>query len=436
MGVMQTFTPEETSAGYSSLEDHISVPDGIDSGMVQSVQQAGAPLRQWPKEITRLYHKEVSQRLSNEQHFLFLLGLLVCLSTIFVDVLVQPSMAQHGAILRVLAIAPVTMLGLYAGARGWRNILAFCVGAAPIAFIAVLVHFAFLLPAELCVRYLYGAVLVIGLGNVILPYSLRGLAIFDCTALFVLGISMALAGTQAISNNVDVLVVGALVSVATLPIAARFEKLRQDNFLLALGARIVGRELLDANRALRALSETDALTGIANRRRFERVFDEKITAPGDHGRGSDTIAVMMIDLDHFKAFNDTHGHQSGDHCLVLVASALTELFEEAGGTLARYGGEEFIGAARKRRREEALALAEAARLIIAEELRPAHERERSMITATVGVGIAPAEARLPIEELIEMADAALYAGKAAGRNRVELVEAEPAFGKGLAPGFG
>lgn len=396
--------------------------------MVDAAEEARASLRQWPPAIAALYNEEVLRRLYKEQHFMFLLGLLVSLSTILVDVLVQPEKAEHGAILRVLAIAPVTMLGLLAGSRGWRHILAFCVGASPIAFIAVLAHFSFLLPAEMGVRYLYGGALVLGLGNVVLPYSLRGLVIFDVGALFVMALMMLLEGPQALLGNADVLVVGALVAAATLPIAARFEKLRQGNFLLALRARIIGGELLAANRALHTLSETDALTEIANRRHFERVFESRIVAPGESGTGADLIAIMMIDLDHFKAFNDTHGHQAGDYCLKQVAMALTELFLEAGGIVARYGGEEFIAAVRMRDPEEVLSIAEEARRTIADALVPAHEHGRSMITATIGIGMAPACAHLPREELIEMADAALYSGKAQGRNRVEVVQAEAAFG--------
>jgi len=197
------------------------------------------------------------------------------------------------------------------------------------------------------------------------------------------------------------LFVFALVTAATLPMACRYEKLRQRNFLLALRARIYSGELLEANRALHILSETDPLTGIPNRRSFERRFDGAILSPGEEGRATDSIALLMIDLDHFKAFNDAHGHQSGDYCLRLVAEALNGLFEDCGGILARYGGEEFVGALRTSDRHKIDALAEDVRLSIASVLTPMNQADRSMVTASIGVGIAPAAAKLPREELIE-----------------------------------
>ncbi len=429
MGVMQTLTASGTAEFSEPVrEEEVSVPAGIDAAMVDAIDRVRAPLRHWPKAIANLYHKEVVRRLYREQHFLFLLGLLICLGSIIVDILVNPQMAGIGAVLRVLAVAPLVMIGMIAGARGWTSLVAFFVGASPIAFIAVLLHLSAQMPPDLAPRYVTATFLVVGLANIILPYSLRGLIVFDCAALLVTTAMFATRGLDVLAYNFDSLLVFALVAGATLPVAGRFEKLRQENFLLTLRARIAGRELLKANRALHTLSETDPLTGIANRRCFERQFDTAILAPGKDGRGADRIALMMIDLDHFKAFNDSHGHQAGDYCLSLVAEALDALFKDTSGIVARYGGEEFVGAVRARDATIVNNLAEEVRQTIASVLTPVDETDRPMVTASIGVGIAPASAQLPREELIEMADAALYAAKEQGRNRVDMVEAEPAFG--------
>lgn len=441
MGVMETFEPDNAPARaltqgadtFAVAQESIAAPAGIDAAQVDEAIAAAdsnfVALRRWPRAITQLYYAEVVQRMYREEHFLFLLGLLMCLATIAVDVIVNPGMAKEGAMLRVLVVAPLTLLGLIAGARGWSRILAFCVGAAPISFIAVVVYLALHLPPELAPRYLLAIMLLVGLANVILPYSLRGLVIFDISALLVTAVMLGLGGTQALAAHADMLLIFVLVAGATLPVAARFEKLRQRNFLLTLRARIFSRELLKANRALHALSQTDPLTGIANRRGFESEFESAILAPGDKGRGSDLIALMMIDLDFFKSFNDAHGHQAGDSCLKIVADALIDISENAGGIVARYGGEEFVAAMRTRDRDKVLAVAEDMRQSIAAVLTPARETDRPMVTASIGVAIAPASAMLPREELLEMADAALYSGKDGGRNRVEVVEAEAAFGK-------
>ncbi len=436
MGVMESFVPEDSADTFVITEDSIAAPAGIDAALLDEASiPAGAaadgdfaPLRRWPRAITELYYAEIVQRIYREEHFLFLLGLLMCLATIGVDVIVNPGMATEGAVLRVLVVAPLTLLGLFAGARGWSRILAFCVGAAPISFIAVIVHLAVHLPPDLAPRYLLATVLVVGLANVILPYSLRGLVIFDLSALLVTAAMLLMEGPETLAAHADMVLIFALVVAATLPVAARFEKLRQRNFLLTLRARIFSRELLKANRALHALSQTDPLTGIANRRGFEEEFETAIRAPGNEGRGSDLIALMMIDLDYFKSFNDAHGHQAGDSCLKLVADALIDNCENAGAIVARYGGEEFVAAMRTRDRDAVMAAAEKMRQSIANVLSPARDSDRPMVTASIGVAIAPASAMLPREELIEMADAALYSGKDGGRNRVEVVEAEMAFG--------
>ncbi len=428
MGVMQTLTASGTAELSAPVrEEEISVPAGIDAAMVDAIDRVRAPLRHWPTAISELYHKEVVRRLYREQHFLFLLGLLICLGSIVVDIMINPQMAGLGTVLRVLAVAPLVMFGMIAGARGWTSLVAFFVGASPIAFIAVLLHLSAQMPPDLAPRYVTATFLVVGLANIILPYSLRGLILFDCAALLVTTAMFGVRGLDVLAYNFDFLLIFALVAAATLPLAWRFEKLRQGNFLLTLRARIAGRELLKANRALHTLSETDPLTGIANRRSFERRFDSAILAPGSDGRRTDRIALMMIDLDHFKAFNDSHGHQAGDYCLTLVAETLDTLFKDAGGIVARYGGEEFIGAVRSSDPEIAANLAEEVRRTIASVLTPVEDTGRPMVTASIGVGVAPASAQLPREELIEMADAALYAAKEQGRNQVDIVEAEPAF---------
>ncbi len=431
MGIMQPPPPtghaSEDAKDFLIEEEGIAASLGIDAAMVEGIDTKTASLHQWPKAVADLYQTNVSNRLFREGNFLFLLGLLTCLLTIVIDALVNPAMVAEGMLLRVLAVVPVTMLGLMASTRGWSKILSFCVGASPIVFIAVVVHLAVHLPPDLAPRYTNSAILLIGLANMILPYSLRGLVIFDLAALFVMGLMLGLGGNEFLWAHIDTLLIAGLVAGATLPVAARFEKLRQNNFLLTLRARIFSRELLKANSALLALSETDPLTGIANRRCFERAFESSIVAPGRNGRGNDRIALMMIDLDHFKSFNDAHGHQAGDSCLKMVADVLTDIFDEAGGIVARYGGEEFIAAVRVSDPSKIAALAEEVRRTIATVLTPISDSNRSLVTASIGVGVAPASALLPREELIEMADAALYSGKDAGRNRVEMVEAEPAF---------
>lgn len=175
------------------------------------------------------------------------------------------------------------------------------------------------------------------------------------------------------------------------------------------------RDLEDANahlakaiETLHRLSTTDPLTGAANRRQFDDAIDLEWRRAA---RSQSPLTLMMIDIDGFKAFNDTHGHQAGDDCLRRVAEVLRERLHRAGDLVARYGGEEFAVLVGGVGRDHARDLAEALRAAVAE-----------LGVTTISVGVAhcvPRRDQEP-EALIRLADDALYAAKDAGRNRVVI----------------
>ncbi|MEP3051824.1 MAG: GGDEF domain-containing protein [Erythrobacter sp.] len=401
----------------------------LESGAIDQIIQAQQPRKSWPTRIRRLYRKEIIQRFYREQRFLFLLGLLVCMATLLVDIVVNPAMVREGAILRIFAVAPVTLLGLYAASKKWPKVLSFCIGAAPVIFSAAIVHLSVHLSAGPASRYLSATALTIGLANIVLPYSMRGLIAFNIAYIGVTYAALWYATGGPITGNLDYLIVLAIMTCSTLPLAYRFELLRQRNFLLSLRAQATSDELTIANLKLRELSERDPLTGMPNRRYFEKAFANDVAAIGNIGdaeavltRGR--VAVMMIDLDHFKTFNDTHGHQAGDNCLQLVSRSLERIFEPANGVVARYGGEEFVAAIREREAGDAQRLAEEVRTAIETLQLPSGPSGQTSVTTSVGVALSAAAIALPREELIEMADAALYSAKRNGRNRVEIIEVE------------
>jgi diguanylate cyclase (GGDEF)-like protein len=180
------------------------------------------------------------------------------------------------------------------------------------------------------------------------------------------------------------------------------------------------KQLESANARLRELSYLDPLTGVANRRRF----DQHLALEWRRAfRSQSSIAVVMVDLDSFKDFNDAYGHQEGDRCLQRVASVLTNAAQRAGDLVARYGGEEFVVLLQGTGEEGAAALAERLRADV-EALAIPHRRSRVGSVVTISVGVASA---VPVEGLepsavIAAADAGLYRAKALGRNRVVLTE--------------
>jgi diguanylate cyclase (GGDEF)-like protein len=175
-------------------------------------------------------------------------------------------------------------------------------------------------------------------------------------------------------------------------------------------------ELAQANARLKALAVLDGLTGIANR----RAFDEKITAAWqEHLALAQPLALMLLDVDYFKRYNDSLGHQQGDECLKIVAKALDASIWSP-HLAARYGGEEFVVVLDRHDQSSAAAQAEKVRQAIADLVLPHPNGVRPYVTVSLGVVSMVPNAENTPKQLIEAADQALYAAKQAGRDRVIL----------------
>jgi diguanylate cyclase (GGDEF)-like protein len=178
----------------------------------------------------------------------------------------------------------------------------------------------------------------------------------------------------------------------------------------------IRRQLEENNRKLERLSTLDTLTGLANRRRFDEALQvEWRRAARDAG----SLSLIFCDIDFFKGFNDSYGHQAGDECLHQVARALAEVVNRPADLAARYGGEEFVVLLVDTVLEGAVFLAERMRARI-ESLRIAHRSSGLGAFLTASFGVASLVPRLGVkpEDLIALADHALYAAKQQGRNRV------------------
>jgi diguanylate cyclase (GGDEF)-like protein len=173
---------------------------------------------------------------------------------------------------------------------------------------------------------------------------------------------------------------------------------------------------------LARLATIDGLTGVANRRRFEQYLEDEWRRAV---RSNTPLALALVDVDSFKLFNDTHGHQAGDDCLRVVARELGRFVHRSEDLLARYGGEEFVLGMPGLSEAEAYKHCERIRLAIAglnlAELGPA----AGTITVSLGVAIMVPSPGSASEELVAMADEALYQAKRSGRNRVVLYRDGP-----------
>ena len=184
----------------------------------------------------------------------------------------------------------------------------------------------------------------------------------------------------------------------------------------AMAQRLTEREeeLKIANAHLDRLARLDSLSGLTNRRGFDAKLEQEWASSAKTG---EPLALIMVDVDHFKAFNDRYGHVAGDMCLRTVAEALADGVRDA-AVVARYGGEEFALLFAKTGLDRALDIAERLRATV-EQLNLTHQAGPSgHVTASIGVASLRAQPHDSSEVLIEAADAALYGAKRRGRNMV------------------
>lgn len=178
-------------------------------------------------------------------------------------------------------------------------------------------------------------------------------------------------------------------------------------------------ELLRLHGELEQLSLTDELTGIANRRRFDQCLESEWHAARSSGL---PLSLILLDLDHFKQYNDAHGHIAGDECLRRIAAVLGGSARHPRDVVARFGGEEFILLLPETDAAEARALADECVTRIA-ALRIAHGGQGAgdTVTASLGVGTAQMDTGATALDFLKAVDERLYAAKRGGRDRIEML---------------
>ncbi|SDI60656.1 sensor domain-containing diguanylate cyclase [Paenibacillus naphthalenovorans] len=179
-------------------------------------------------------------------------------------------------------------------------------------------------------------------------------------------------------------------------------------------------QLLQTNELLQQISNIDALTGVANRRRFDECYALEWRQAL---RFSTPLTVILIDIDYFKKYNDTYGHQKGDLCLQQVANALRAAVKRPGDIIARYGGEEFVIVLPFTDKRGAQTVAEQLRREVESLSIPHRQSDVSpVVTASLGTATVIPTLEMTSHELLLQADKALYQAKKDGRNRVKTYE--------------
>jgi diguanylate cyclase (GGDEF)-like protein len=196
---------------------------------------------------------------------------------------------------------------------------------------------------------------------------------------------------------------------------------RLDNYTRELESRVAERtaELEAANNQLARLARVDGLTGLGNRRHFDEQLAELWA---DHRRRASPLGLLLVDVDEFKHFNDTYGHQLGDDALRMVAQAMRESINRPRDELVRYGGDEMAALLPDTDLDGALIIAERMRAAVEEMDVPHLGANHTVVTISIGVAVTVPADDVVEGTLVEAADAALYQTKARGRNQVAAGE--------------
>jgi diguanylate cyclase (GGDEF)-like protein len=283
-------------------------------------------------------------------------------------------------------------------------------------------HVHLLVPLSLtCIGGLgLGAAAVVAIAHTVdTTYPYEGLLLVCMAAYFLVGLRLS----EAIATSMLVLLAYVILELlAGLPIPRLINNalfLLFGNLMGAVGCYLLefkSREHFLVSRLMRVLADHDSLTGLHNRRSFNRQL-ERLWRQAQ--RESQSLALLLCDIDHFKAYNDCYGHQAGDNVLQRVGGVLADAARRPLDMSVRLGGEEFAVLLYDITDEQARERAEALRAAL-EKLGIRHERSTTAQSVTMSVGVA---CLLPAEEgdfsvLYERADRALYEAKAFGRNQV------------------
>jgi len=230
--------------------------------------------------------------------------------------------------------------------------------------------------------------------------------------------------TVAILSNLDfsILMLNTFNLMGTLIIGA-FSNYLMENYLRRDFVNSVlleseNRQLQEVTRELRRLSNCDALTNLGNRRHFEQMLEQEWLRAM---RTQTPVSLILLDIDFFKHYNDSYGHQAGDECLQMVAEEIGGFTRRPGDTAARYGGEEFVLILPGTDLIQAASIAEACRACV-ESMEIAHNDSKvhKVVTVSAGVATLVPEHGISRRSLVAAADKALYQAKREGRNRVVL----------------
>lgn len=407
--------------------------------MIPSTMSRGLPRLRFDSHEEERQFEKASQE-TRLRHFMISgwISLLTYNGFLVVDWLVSPDVFALGVLVRLMVFTSFGMATMLV-ARAYRHVIlampsSFTEGMVILTGIMAALSVAVVLtsPAmghsEWTVYYHGGFVPVIIYGTVVQRLRFRMAAAFCGAVLLIHWFCMAAVYRDAAAPVLPMLLLISSVAFYTLIINYRLEYEERQQFLRQQRGKVL-RDQLDRSRIeLENASRCDPLTGVANRRAFDQIMLEAWTQAMVERT---PLSLLLVDVDHFKAYNDFYGHPAGDECLRAVAQTLHGVVSACGGLVARWGGEEFAIVLPGHALAQALEVAGRARQAI-QSANLRHERSGTAATVTASLGVAATVPSPDADwaELLAQADAALYEAKRGGRNRVSALHRSPLMATG------
>ncbi|WP_224983655.1 diguanylate cyclase [Geomonas agri] len=394
---------------------------GPEIEMVQKAREAlgegGLKSVQFPQPLESAFNEYYREKTLKHVRVALLTGLILYAVFGLVDGLLLPADRAHMWFIRYAVVCPTVIAGLaFTYCAQLRRFMQPVVSLVMLVGSLGIVSMVYYDPTP-TKNYYYSGLLLLIMGaftfvSLRLRYAVYW-AVITTVAYEVVAIYI---------NHTDltILIQNSFSIIATIIIGA-FSNSLMENYLRRdfLNANLLeheNRQLQNATLELRRLSISDPLTGLGNRRHFEVMLDQEWQRAV---RSERHIALIFLDIDFFKNFNDNYGHQAGDNCLKVVAQELGRFARRPGDTAARYGGEEFVLLLSGIGLADAATIAKACRKAVeALQIPHSHSPVAAVVTVSAGVAAMIPDLDADRQQLVEAADQALYRAKLKGRNNV------------------
>lgn len=384
---------------------------------VDRVLATGFRTLRFPSDIEARFELHTGKRRSRYLAVSSLISTILFLFYLLADYKLLSDVYDDAIIVRLFIVAPLSILMfaiLWGNPRAW---LRETMGAAmSVVVVGALLYLLLKSRSPLAAHAHYPLMLMMVFPNIIQRiyfwYAVSATAIATLLCAVAIPHIFGLPSSVAFAAVITLAVTNALTLFANWTLGSDHRRA----YLIALREHLRALQLMNVNEKLNQASMLDPLTGLANRRRLEQYVDALWATPR---MALKPIAILMIDIDHFKKFNDHYGHQAGDFCLKIVAEVIQDQMRSGTDLAVRLGGEEFLVILPDVNLDDAIGVAERLRQAL-EDRGLAHGASptASVVTASIGVAMAQPATTKDFSQATAAADQALYLAKRAGRNRV------------------